>query len=87
MGHKMKPPTLIELDTASSIWEKIFSVFPLVVIGRVISARIAEEALRTSGQDDEDLVFNAPLLAYLYPGRFAEISSTTQLPFPAGFKR
>ena len=203
MGHKMKTPALIELDTTSSIWEKFFSVFPLVVIGtreadgsddlapkhlampmswsnhfgfvctprhntfqniertqqfsvtymrpsqavlaslaatprcddgskpitqslptfaagkidapllkdgylflecelqqrvdnlgdnsliigRVISARIAEDALRSSGQDDEDLVFNAPLLAYLYPGRFAEISSTTQLPFPAGFKR
>ena len=203
MGHKMKTPALIELDTTSSIWEKFFSVFPLVVIGtreadgsddlapkhlampmswsnhfgfvctprhntfqniertqqfsvtymrpsqtvlaslaatprcddgskpitqslptfaaenidapflkdgylflecqlqqrvddlgdnsliigRVTSARIAEEALRTSGQDDEDLVYNAPLLAYLYPGRFAEISSTTQLPFPAGFKR
>ena len=203
MGHKMKTPALIELDTTSSIWESFFSVFPLVVIGtreadgsddlapkhlampmswsnhfgfvctprhntfqniertqqfsvtymrpsqtvlaslaatprcddgskpitqslptfaaenidapflkdgylflecqlqqrvddlgdnsliigRVTSARIAEEALRTSGQDDEDLVFNAPLLAYLYPGRFAEISSTTQLPFPAGFKR
>ena len=58
-----------------------------LIIGRVISARIAEDALRSSGQDDEDLVFNAPLLAYLYPGRFAEISSTTQLPFPAGFKR
>ena len=203
MGHKMKTPALIELDTASSIWENFFSVFPLVVIGtreadgsddlapkhlampmswsnhfgfvctprhntfqniertqqfsvtymrpsqtvlaslaatprcddgskpitqslptfaaekidapllkdgylflecqlqqrvddlgdnsliigRVTSARIAEEALRTSGQDDEDLVYNAPLLAYLYPGRFAEISSTTQLPFPAGFKR
>ena len=203
MGHKMKTPALIELDTTSSIWENFFSVFPLVVIGtreadgsddlapkhlampmswsnhfgfvctprhntfqniertqqftvtymrpsqtvlaslaatprcddgskpitqslptfvaqkvdapfvadgylflecelqqrvdnlgdnsliigRVISARIAEDALRSSGQDDEDLVFNAPLLAYLYPGRFAEISSTTQLPFPAGFKR
>jgi len=203
MGRKMKTPTLIELDTDSSIWENFFSVFPLVVIGtreadgsedlapkhlampmswsnhfgfvctprhntfqniertqqftvtyirpsqtvlaslaatprcddgskpitqslptfaarkvdasfvadgylflecelqqrvddlgdnsliigRVIDARIAEDALRSSGQDDEDLVFNAPLLAYLYPGRFAEISSSTQLPFPAGFKR
>ena len=203
MGRKMKTPVLIELDTASSIWENFFSVFPLVVIGtrevdgsddlapkhlampmswsnhfgfvctprhntfqniertqqfsvtymrpsqavlaslaatprcddgskpitqslptfaaekidapllkdgylflecelqqrvdnlgdnsliigRVISARIEEDALRSSGQDDEDLVFNAPLLAYLHPGRFAEISSTTQLPFPAGFKR
>jgi flavin reductase (DIM6/NTAB) family NADH-FMN oxidoreductase RutF len=58
-----------------------------VIIGRVVAARVAEDALRSSGLDDEDLVFNAPLLAYLYPGRFAEISDSTQLPFPAGFKR
>ena len=51
------------------------------------ATRRAEDALRTSGLDDEDLVYNAPLLAYLYPGRFAEIGNSTQLPFPAGFKR
>jgi flavin reductase (DIM6/NTAB) family NADH-FMN oxidoreductase RutF len=58
-----------------------------LIIGRILGARVAEDALRASGLDDEDLVFNAPLLAYLYPGRFAEISNSTQLPFPAGFKR
>ena len=58
-----------------------------LIIGRVVSARIAEDAMRVSGIDDEDLVYKAPLLAYLYPGRFAEISESTQLPFPAGFKR
>jgi flavin reductase (DIM6/NTAB) family NADH-FMN oxidoreductase RutF len=58
-----------------------------LIIGRVVAARVAEDALRSSGLDDEDLVFNTPVLAYLYPGRFAEISDSTQLPFPAGFKR
>lgn len=58
-----------------------------LIVGRIIAARVAEDALRSSELDDEDLVFNAPLLAYLYPGRFAEISDSTQLPFPAGFKR
>jgi flavin reductase (DIM6/NTAB) family NADH-FMN oxidoreductase RutF len=58
-----------------------------LIIGRIVGARIAEDALRTSELDDEDLVFNAPLLAYLYPGRFAEISNSIQLPLPAGFKR
>jgi hypothetical protein len=48
---------------------------------------VAEDALRSSDQDDEDLVYSAPLLAYLYPGRFAEITNSNQLPFPAGFKR
>jgi len=58
-----------------------------LIIGRIISARVAEDALRSSDQDDEDLVYSAPLLAYLYPGRFAEIASSNKLPFPAGFKR
>jgi len=58
-----------------------------LIIGRIISARVAEDALRSSDQDDEDLVYAAPLLAYLYPGRFAEIASSNKLPFPAGFKR
>ena len=58
-----------------------------LIIGRIVAARIAEDELRNSELDDEDLVFKAPLLAYLYPGRFAEISNSTKLPFPAGFKR
>jgi hypothetical protein len=29
----------------------------------------------------------APLLAYLYPGRFATVADSNQLPFPAGFSR
>jgi flavin reductase (DIM6/NTAB) family NADH-FMN oxidoreductase RutF len=58
-----------------------------LIIGRIVSARVAEDALRTSDRDDEDLVFTSPLLAYLYPGRFAEIKNSNKLPFPAGFKR
>jgi len=58
-----------------------------LILGRILKARVAEDALRSSDQDDEDLVYNAPLLAYLYPGRFSEIHDSTQLPFPAGFKR
>ena len=58
-----------------------------LIIGRIIAARVAEDALRSSELDDEDLVYASPLLAYLYPGRFTEISDTTKLPLPAGFKR
>lgn len=58
-----------------------------LIIGRIVKARVAEDALRSSDQDDEDLIYNSPLLAYLYPGRFTEISDSNQLPFPAGFKR
>ncbi len=58
-----------------------------LIIGRIVAARVAADAARASDLDDEDLVREAPLLAYLYPGRFAEIANSTKLPFPAGFKR
>jgi len=58
-----------------------------LIIGRIIGAQVAEDAFRSSDQDDADLVLRTPLLAYLYPGRFAEITHSTQLPFPTGFKR
>ncbi len=58
-----------------------------LILGRIVKARVAEDALRSFDQDDEDLIYNTPLLAYLYPGRFSEISDSNQLPFPAGFKR
>ncbi|MDH3220927.1 MAG: flavin reductase family protein [Gammaproteobacteria bacterium] len=58
-----------------------------LIIGRIVAARVAEDAMRASDRDDEDLVFESPLLAYLYPGRFTEITNSNKLPFPAGFKR
>ncbi|HEY5665962.1 MAG TPA: flavin reductase [Gammaproteobacteria bacterium] len=58
-----------------------------LIAGEVIGARVAEDALKHADEDDQDLIAGSPLLAYLYPGRFAEISNTNRLPFPAGFKR
>lgn len=58
-----------------------------LITGDIVAARVAEDALRDADQDDQDLIRGAPLISYLYPGRFAEIASSQQLPFPAGFKR
>lgn len=58
-----------------------------LVIGRIIAARVAADAVRASDQDNADLLLDSPLLAYLYPDRFAEISDTRKMPLPAGFKR
>ena len=58
-----------------------------LIIGKIVGARIAPDAVRNSDQDDQDLLREPPLLAYLYPDRFAEIKATNKLPFPAGFKR
>lgn len=58
-----------------------------LITGEIVAARVAEDALKHADQDDQDLIAHAPLLAYLYPGRFAEISRSQKLPFPAGFRR
>jgi len=58
-----------------------------LIIGRIIGAQVAEDALRASDQDDQELLSKSPLLAYLSPGRFAQIAASNALPFPAGFKR
>ena len=58
-----------------------------LITGRVQSARVARDALRVTDGDDQSMLQQSPLLAYLYPDRFAEISDTNTLPFPKGFKR
>ena len=58
-----------------------------LIAGHIVAARVAADALRSSDEDDQDVVRRAPLLSYLYPGRFAEIARSHQMPFPDGFRR
>ena len=58
-----------------------------LIVGRIIAAHVAEQALRTLDRDDNDLLQQVPLLAYVDPGRFARIEDTAAFPFPAGFAR
>ncbi len=58
-----------------------------LIVGRVVAARVRKEALRTTGQSDTELLRSVPILAYVSPGRVAEVSSTEAFPFPADFKR
>ncbi len=58
-----------------------------LVIGKVVAGRVAKEALRISERSDTELVRNTPLLAYLHPGRYAEVSDSRAFPFPADFHR
>ena len=44
--------------------------------GRIVEALVAEDAVRRNDRDDEDLIFDSPLLSYLAPGRYAEITNT-----------
>ncbi len=58
-----------------------------LIAGRIVAARAHPEAMRMTGVEDEEIVRRAPLLAYLSPGRFAEVSESQAFPFPAGFQR
>lgn len=58
-----------------------------LVVGRVVAARVAEDALRCGDGDDHALVSQSPLLAYLNPGRFAIIDDSRSFPFPSGMKK
>jgi flavin reductase (DIM6/NTAB) family NADH-FMN oxidoreductase RutF len=58
-----------------------------LVVGRVVAAAADERALRSDDADDADVVRALPLLAFLAPGRFAEIDDSRSFPFPADFRR
>src|SRR5271166_4358121 len=58
-----------------------------LIIGNVVAAAAQEDALRTEEQDESDQLFQFPLLAYLSPGRVAEIRQTMAFPFPKDFSR
>jgi hypothetical protein len=53
----------------------------------VVAAAAREEALREDDRDEADQLYQFPLLAYLNPGRIAEIRQTTAFPFPRGYSR
>jgi flavin reductase (DIM6/NTAB) family NADH-FMN oxidoreductase RutF len=57
-----------------------------LIVGRVVAAAAHEDALRAADGDDADLLAGAPLLVYVSPGRFAEISRTLSFPFPANMR-
>lgn len=58
-----------------------------LIVGRIVAARASTDTLRASEVDDGDLIRAAPLLVYLSPGRFAEVSESRPFPFPADFRR
>ena len=54
-----------------------------LIVGRVVAASAAREALRGAEVDDADLVHRLGLLAYLAPGRFAVVRDSLAFPYPA----
>lgn len=58
-----------------------------LIIGNVVAAAACEAALRADELDEGEQIYRSPLLAYVSPGRFAEIRQTSAFPFPKGFSR
>ncbi|WP_035984821.1 flavin reductase [Leptolyngbya sp. KIOST-1] len=58
-----------------------------LIAGKILAAQVDEAALRLSARDDQDLLRQAPLLAYLSPGRFATLDHSQAFPFHEGFQR
>ncbi len=58
-----------------------------LIIGRVVAAHAAEDALHLSDADQQQRIAEAPLLAYISPGRYAEVAETHAFPFPANFNK
>lgn len=58
-----------------------------LIIGAVVAAAVDESYLRLSEQDDGEQLSRAPLLAYVSPGRYAEVARTSRFPFPEGYSR
>ena len=58
-----------------------------LVVGRIVAARVREEALRSSERPDQEALVQEPLLAYVSPGRVAVVDRAEPFPFPADFRR
>jgi flavin reductase (DIM6/NTAB) family NADH-FMN oxidoreductase RutF len=57
----------------------------VLVVGEIVAAAAAEDAVRHSDDDDADVIAGSPLLAYLSPGRFAGIEESLSFPYPVDF--
>jgi flavin reductase (DIM6/NTAB) family NADH-FMN oxidoreductase RutF len=58
-----------------------------LISGEVVAAYGHPDFVRSSEFDDQELIHNAPLFAYLPPGRFATITRSNAFPFPTDMKR
>ena len=58
-----------------------------LITGEIIAAYANKKSLRASEMDDQELIHDSALLAYLSPGRFASITRSNAFPFPADMKR
>ena len=68
----------------------VLVVFVQVVeffVGQIVAAYGATDSVRDSERDDQEILASTPLLAYLQPGRWAQIGMTYSFPFAEGMKK
>ena len=53
-----------------------------LIVGRVVAARAEEATVRGDDREDDRVIHEAPLLAYLNPGRFAVVKESHSFPLP-----
>ena len=58
-----------------------------LVTGEIIAAWGDDDFLRHPEADDQETIHDAPLFAYLAPGRFATIDRSNAFPFPEAMKK
>ncbi|MEF8778015.1 MAG: flavin reductase [Natronomonas sp.] len=58
-----------------------------LVAGSVVAKHVHTDAYHSDEIEPEALLEQAPVLAHLYPDRFAEITESQAFPFPEGFHR
>jgi flavin reductase (DIM6/NTAB) family NADH-FMN oxidoreductase RutF len=58
-----------------------------LIAGEIVAAYADPAFVRSSELDDQELIHEAPLLAYLSPGRFATVSRSNAFPFPVDMRR
>ena len=58
-----------------------------LITGKIVNAKVDRTYMRRSEFDEERILHEHPLLAYISPGRFSKIENTNAFPFPKDFKR
>ena len=58
-----------------------------LITGEIVAARAEPGFLRSGEIDDQEVIRNSPLFAYLAPGRFSAIEKSNGFPFPADMKK
>lgn len=58
-----------------------------LITGEIVAAYAEPSFLRASEFDDQELLHDSPLFAYVSPGRFATIDRSNAFPFPVDMKK